>query len=211
MLDFHSHVLFDVDHGVKDKQTYTKMVKEYVKQGFDTLVLTPHLCHPSAGCKSQNIEKNFAEAKKIAEQEGLKVILGCELYVDGTREQLDVLPIADEYVLMEFPPSSKPVKFEELLTKISNCGYRIVIAHVERYTWLNVKSKTFEFMRNMGCLFQVNMESVRHRKATPYLKANAVDIIASDNHGDFKAPKRLKKVLNKYPEIFARMQDLYLE
>lgn len=209
MIDFHTHILFDCDHGVADKKTYTKLIKKYAKQGFDTIVLTPHLCHPNAGCKSENIEKNFEEAKNIASEYGIDVYLGCELYFDGTRSDMDVYAIGGRYVLCEFPTDMKPIKLVEKLTELQSRGYTIIIAHVERYSWMKPNSQLLQTLRNMGCIIQVNMESVRKRKAKPYFKARMVDIIASDNHGDMKAPKKLRKVLEKHPEIMIEMDDFY--
>lgn len=211
MIDFHTHILFDCDHGVQTKKAYTKMLKRYVKEGFDTVVLTPHLHHPHAGCKSENIQKNFEEAKAIAEELGINVYLGCELYFDGSSTDFDVLPINGRYLLVEFPVDLKPVNFEAKLKKLQDRGFVLIIAHIERYSWIKPNSKLFNDLRDMGCFISVNMESVRNRKAKPYLKTRMVDLIASDNHGDFRAPKKLRKVLFKNPEILMEMDRFYLE
>lgn len=211
MVDFHTHILYDVDHGVQTKKQYTRMIAKYAKQGFDTVVLTPHLHHPCAGCKSENIQKNFEEAKLIAQEHNVKVFLGCELYFDGSNTELDVLPIAGRFLLLEFPVDMKPVMLEEKLSRLQERGYVLIIAHVERYNWLKPNSQLFRQLRNMGCLIQVNMESVRNRKAKKYLKTNMVDIIASDNHGDLRAPRKLRKELMKNSNILERMDDFYLE
>lgn len=210
MFDFHTHILFDCDHGVQNEKQYTKMIKKYAKQGFDAVVLTPHLHHPGAGCKSENIEKNFARAKEIADQFGVEVYLGCELYFDGTNSDLSCYAIDDHFLLVEFPVEQQPLMLESRLRELQKKGYVIVIAHVERYPWLSPKSLLLSDLRNMGCLFQVNMESVRNRSAKPYLKARMVDLIASDNHGDFRAPKRLRKVLEKNQDILFAMDGFYL-
>lgn len=209
MIDLHTHILFDCDHGVQDKKTYTKIMEQYAKNGFDTVVLTPHLHHPNAGCKSENIEKNFEEAREIAHQLGVEVYLGCELYFDGTKSDMDVYAIGNQYVLAEFPTDVKPIRLLENLQGLQARGYTIIVAHVERYPWMRPDSQLFRSLRDMGCLIQVNMESVRNKKARPYLKTRMVDIIASDNHGDKKAPKKLRKVLEKYPEIRIGMDSFY--
>lgn len=212
MIDFHTHILFDVDHGVQDKKTYTRMIKKYAKQGFDTVVLTPHLYHPSAGCKSENIKTNFEEAKEIAKQYNVNVYLGCELYFDGLESSdMDVYAIDDHFLLVEFPVDMKPINMEARLLELQKRGYVIIIAHVERYAWIKPKSQILASLRNMGCMIQVNMGSVKTRIVKQYLKSRMVDIIASDNHGDLRAPKKLRKVLMKNPDILEAMDEFYLE
>ena len=42
MIDFHSHILPNIDDGARSIEETYNMIKEAEKAGFDTILLTPH-------------------------------------------------------------------------------------------------------------------------------------------------------------------------
>lgn len=209
LLDLHSHILFDVDHGVQDRKLYRALLLEYKKYGFGTLVLTPHVFHPTVKTKVANIRENFRLASEDAAKVGIRTILGAELYL-GSQLEVKTIPIGGRYALVEFPVSAKPIGLDRKLQQLIDQGLEPIIAHVERYPWLNVKSDTFEMFKEMGAWIQVNVSGIENKAAMPYIQRDVVDIIADDNHGDLTLPKRLKACLDAYPGICSRMESLGL-
>ena len=209
LLDLHSHLLFDVDHGVQTRNLYRALLLEYRKAGINTLVLTPHLFHPTVKTKVENIRENFALAKEDASKVGIRVILGAELYL-GTQIEVRTIPIAGRYALVEFPVSGKPIGLDRKLGQLLDQGLEPVIDHVERYPWLRPDGETFRMLKDMGAWIQVNVSGIENKTAMPYIQRDLVDIIADDNHGDRTLPGRLRACLDAYPEIAARMESLDL-
>ena len=208
-IDFHTHILFDVDHGVKTCEEYERLLDAYLAAGITEIVLTPHIDNPSVTTKKSNIDVNFETAKKIAADKGMKVLLGCEYYLDSQLNP-EIPAINGLYVLCEFPVDHKPYGLEGKLEKLSDKGYEVVIAHIERYRWLRPGSPEVEFFRNMGAWIQMNAASAGKFKSRRYLKKGLIDIIASDNHGNEKMPALLRKCLDDNPEVLQRMQNLDL-
>lgn len=186
------------------------MFKLYSDSGFSTIALTPHIYHPTVLCKVQNIRSNFAEAEEIAKKYNLQVILGSELYLEGQTDILTI-PIANKYALFELPIMSKPMALELKIKKVIDLGLIPIVAHIERYGWMDCNSPELDLFYNLGCLIQVNVCGIENKTALPYIKKGVVDIIASDNHGEITLPSRLKRCLDSYPEILQRMQDLDFE
>lgn len=209
LLDFHSHILFDVDHGVQSRNLYRALLLEYRKNGIQTLVLTPHVFHPMVKTKVLNIRENFRLASEDAAKVGIRTVLGAELYL-GSQLDVKTIPIGGRYALVEFPVSAKPIGLDRKLQQLIDQGLEPVIAHVERYPWLSVQSDTFEMLREMGAWIQVNVSGIENKAAMPYIQRDVVDIIADDNHGDMTLPKRLRACLDAYPGICSRMQSLEL-
>ncbi len=209
LLDLHSHILFDVDHGVQDRNLYRALLLEYRKAGIGTLVLTPHVFHPSVKTKVQNIRENFRLACEDASKVGIRTILGAELYL-GSQIDVKTIPIAGRYALVEFPVSAKPVALDRKLGQLVDKGLEPIVAHVERYPWLKPNDDTFRMFREMGAWIQVNVSGIENRTALPYIQRDLVDIIADDNHGDLTLPKRLRACLDAHPEICRRMETLGL-
>ena len=108
LFDLHSHLLFDVDHGVQDRNLYRALLLDYRKNGITTLVLTPHLFHPTVKTKVENIRENFRLASEDAARVGIRTILGAELYL-GSQIDVKTIPIAGRFALVELPVSGKPV------------------------------------------------------------------------------------------------------
>ena len=209
LFDLHSHLLFDVDHGVQDRNLYRALLLEYRKSGIMTLVLTPHLFHPTVKTKVENIRENFRLASEDAARVGIRTILGAELYL-GSQVDVKTIPIAGRFALVEFPVSGKPIGLDRKLQQLLNQGLEPVIAHVERYPWLKPESETFRMFKDMGAWIQVNVSGIENKTAMPYLQRDLVDIIADDNHGDRTLPGRLRACLDAHPEICARMESMGL-
>ncbi len=209
VFDFHTHLLFGVDHGVQTQELYRKLLLEYHKNGIDTLVLTPHVYHPTVKTNVMNIRPNYENATQDAQELGMKTYLGSELYLSSQLE-VKCIPIAGRFALCEFPVNAKPIALEQKLQQLTNKGLEIVVAHIERYHWMKPNDDTFKMLRELGAWIQVNVEDIENKKAMPYIDADLVDIIASDNHGDMTLPSRLKNALDAYPTIRARMESMGL-
>lgn len=207
--DFHTHLLFGVDHGVQTQELYRKLLLEYHKNSIDTLVLTPHVYHPTVKTNVMNIRPNYENATQDAQELGMKTYLGSELYLSSQLE-VKCIPIAGRFALCEFPVNGKPIALEQKLQQLTNKGLEIVVAHIERYHWMKPNDDTFKMLRELGAWIQVNVEDIENKKAMPYIDADLVDIIASDNHGDMTLPSRLKNALDAYPTIRARMESMGL-
>ena len=209
-MDFHSHILYGVDHGVQDHELYSQLIAEYKKNGITTLVFTPHLFHPLVKTNISNIRPNFEQAEQEAAKLGLSVYLGCELYL-GSQTEVKTIPIDGRYALVEFPPEACPIGLERKIKQLCDQGYEVVVAHVERYPWLKADSDLMSMFKDNGCWIQVNVSGIENRRALPFIERDLVDIIADDNHGDLSLPQRLRSALDLYPAINARMQSMALD
>lgn len=207
LFDLHTHVLFDVDHGVQNIENSIKQLQEYKKQGFDFVAVTPHIYHPEVICKIHNIRENFERLKKEAEQIGIGIYLGSELYLEAQTE-IKSIPICGKYALVEFSPYTKPVDLEGKLNQLILQNLQPIIAHVERYYWLKPNSSEIELLNHLDCLLSVNVSGIDNHLADPYLKTGLIQLIVSDNHGDIKLPGKLKKSLEKYNKITEKMQSI---
>ncbi|MCR4675812.1 MAG: capsule biosynthesis protein CapC [Sphaerochaetaceae bacterium] len=208
-IDIHSHLLFGVDHGVQTRQEYLELLDKYAECGFECLVLTPHLFHPTVHTRVENIRKNFLQASEDASRVGIRVLLGSELYLDSQIE-VKTIPFNGRFALVEFPVDRRPFGLGRKLSQITEQNLEPVIAHIERYRWLTPDSKDIDMFKENGAWIQVNVSGIENRSALKYIDRDLVDIIADDNHGNPTLPGRLKKALDAYPEIRYRMESMQL-
>jgi tyrosine-protein phosphatase YwqE len=94
-------------------------------------------------------------------------------------------------VLVEFSFASLPLDYKEKIFAIQLNGYKPVLAHPERYTYLHNKPEIYEDLRNVGCLFQVNLLSLIGyygksvaQIADRFFKKQQIELLGSDLHHD---------------------------
>lgn len=209
LCDMHCHLLPLIDDGYVKTDTFERMLTLYRESGFDAIAFTPHIYNPYVTTNIASLRQTFTWAKPIAENLGLSVYLGSELYV-GEQADLKCIPIANRYALVEFGLSLPPSNLIPRLKALSEQGLKLIVAHVERYRWLEPTHALFARMAELGCLFQANVEAVENGSTLPYLKAGKIDLFATDNHGDETLPTRLVNCLNDWPLVYERMQSIEL-
>lgn len=206
--DLHTHLLPEIDDGYMNTELYIRMVEIYRECGIEEVVTTPHIYNPYVTTHVDRIRSTFEWAQEEAQKRGLALHLGSELYVSD-QEHLQAIPIRNRFVLVEFSLALPPVKVTQRLKTLIDEGFTPIIAHVERYMWLKPTAPLLTEFRAMGCLIQVNVDAVESGDALPYLEAELVDIIATDNHGDERLPLKLVQVLETWPSVRKRMSEIW--
>jgi tyrosine-protein phosphatase YwqE len=92
-------------------------------------------------------------------------------------------------VLAEFSLAYKPHGIKEILFDMQMQGYQPVIAHPERYIYLQQNKEFYEELKDIGCLFQLNILSLSggYGKsvldlAQHLLKKDYYDLLGTDLH-----------------------------
>ena len=187
--DFHSHILPGVDDGFR-KMEDSLAALEFVKGlGFKTLWCTPHVMEDIPNTTS-SLKKRFAELQ--ASYDGpLELHLAAEYMLDDLFEERlstgDFLYLGDSQILVETSYFNPPVNMDELLRKIMASGIYPVLAHPERYVYMD--EKDYLRLHGMGVRFQLNLTSfggaygpVARKKAEWLYKKGMVFCYGSDMH-----------------------------
>lgn len=196
MVDIHTHVIPFVDDGSRSLEESIEMIKHELEIGVDTIICTPHYIYKRYEKNVKEIKKNFEVLKEEVTKQGLKIklFLGQEIYythrvdVLGMLKRGELLTLNDSNrVLLEFSFTREPEDFLDVLYDFSVNGYQVIIAHIERYKWMNIKK--IKEIKSEGALIQVNCGSIigntnwkEKRLAKKAIKFGLVDFIASDVH-----------------------------
>lgn len=198
MVDLHCHILPEVDDGSKSIEESIAILKKAEKTGFNTICLTPHYAEPTyINTKNQNREI-LENLKRRAEQENIsvKLLLGNEIFIGPNIENLlendEIAGLADShYALIELPMFQElPQEIvQKMLDGVKQKGFRIVIAHPERYTYLQENpEKLFDYF-DKDIIFQGNYASIlgaygkdAQKTIKFFLKNKAIDYLSSDVH-----------------------------
>lgn len=207
LCDLHCHLLPLIDDGYVSKESFSRMLHLYLENGITTIAFTPHIYNPFVTTNIADLRQTFAWAQREAAKEGITTYLGSELYV-GDQARLVCVPIAQKYALLEFGLSLPPARLLERIETLILQKLTPILAHVERYRWLEPQSALLGELLKLGCLLQTNVEAVENGDSLGYLKRDLIDIIATDNHGDETLPLRLVQCLNAWPQVYGKMETL---
>ena len=230
MIDFHTHILPEIDDGSSSVSESIKLLKMLKDQGVEKVVLTPHFYAYSSSAESFLKLRQEALDKLVKalreEQIGIRIYLGCEvLYFEELwrLEDLDNYFIrGTKYLLIEMPFSPWEDSMIDGIEKIISKGYIPIIAHFERYLEYRGNEKKVYQLLSMGALLQMNCDLLNHffsrRKAVKFIKKGYVSALGTDCHNTFeRAPKYntandyLKKKLSSHRyERFQKKQSRIL-
>ncbi len=194
MIDFHTHILPEIDDGSSDAQTSVAILKELKKQGVKKVVLTPHFYAYASSAESFDEMRESSTQKLLLELEktpvDIELYLGCEvLYFEELwriEKLRDFSVKGTEYVLVEMPFAPWSENMVRGVEKLIGKGLTPVIAHFERYIkYKGNREKLYE-MVEMGALLQMNCKYITdfktRRRAIKFIKSGAVFAIGTDCH-----------------------------
>lgn len=221
MIDFHTHILPNVDDGSNSIEQSLEMLNILKGQGVNTLLLTPHFYANDESVDEFIDRRNNAYIRLLEKtMETPELILGAEVrYYDGISHLQDLKKLRIEgtrFLLLEMPFNRwTDYAINEIIDIASRGKITLVLAHIERYLPV-LSNKVIELLSNHGVLFQVNASFfdgfVKSRKAVKMLKQNLIHFIGTDSHNtDDRAPNMdvAKNAINK--KVGERAFDSFVE
>ena len=198
MIDIHTHILPNLDDGAKDWNESVNMAELSLESGVTTIVVTPHCGFPDQDLEGlrQRVQNQIQAFQNILQQARLplEVLEGMEIF--GTEDTPQLLRRGilttlnnSRYPLIEFPFRDYGHSATEILDALRNMDLVPVIAHPERYLYVQRNPELLNIWTDMGCLMQVNRGSLLGRfgqvpeaLAWAMLDRGFVCTVASDAH-----------------------------
>ncbi len=195
MIDIHTHILPGCDDGSPDMETSMKKIRKMADAGIDGIVLTPHFIRNQYHNTSNVITGKFKELKSQLKKENILVNIyqAAEVYLDSNIKkdiESEKLVIADtNYVLVETNLTDFPSDFFDILYELVKSGYRLILAHPERYADIINDPSSAEDLVHRDIYLQLNAGSLighygRSVKNTAWylLEKGFTHFLASDDH-----------------------------
>ncbi|MCP4679822.1 MAG: hypothetical protein GY854_30890 [Deltaproteobacteria bacterium] len=165
-IDSHCHILPGIDDGSPNEATSIAIANLLLELGVRTVVATPHVISDVYPNTTEEILEAVGKLRRLFDRVGLplKIIPGAEYYVEKNLlsriESGDLLSWGDErYVLFESPVEREPMLLEEVIFNLKSAGYTPLLAHAERYRFLQRRLDRVEDLKRLGACFQVNHPS----------------------------------------------------
>lgn len=208
--DRHSHVLFGVDDGIKTLEEALAVLEYDESLGITDVWCTPHVMEDVPNT-TEGLKARFAELQQAYEGP-VNLHLAAEYMLDNLFEERlkvsDLLLMDDDTILVETSTWNPPTNFYWILKEIMKAGYHPLLAHPERYRYL--EDKDYVKLNGMGVRFQLNLGSLTgyygptaQKKAKMILKNGWYSHYGSDCH-------RLSTIKEQYGRETLSDSDLAL-
>lgn len=206
-VDFHSHLLPGLDDGVKSFKESIEIIDMFTKQGFEKLIITPHIMNDFYKNDIADIEVKVLELKEMLKQESINVVIdfSAEYYFDehflDLYEKRLIRTFGSNHFLFELSYFNEPKGVRDFVFRAKNDGYIPILAHPERYPYWSDNFDVFRDLKASGCEFQININSLAgqyssgpKRMAEGFIEHGLIDYLASDCHKKehFELSKRTK-------------------
>lgn len=194
--DLHSHMLCGVDDGAGSPEEMYQMLEMAYADGIRAICLTPHYSPYLFGNTTEASKKSFALLKQYvaAHHPDMRLFLGHELgYHHSGLEALDKglcrTINGGRYVLVDFPEGVDFFELSGAMENMLRSGYRVILAHTERYHCLARHMDWLEEFVENGGLIQVNASSATgswgksaQKQWKKLVKKRLVHIVSTDAH-----------------------------
>ena len=114
-----------------------------------------------------------------------------------------LLTFGNSYLLFETNFLSEPLNLKEFIFNATSSGYKLVLAHPERYQYMNLEKA--QDLRDRGVLFQINIPSLVGHYSKPIQKMayqlidkGWIDFLGSDCHNVIHLDLMTSAMKNKY-------------
>ncbi len=225
MIDIHSHVLPGIDDGSRDMDMSLELLAMSADSGVEVLVTTPHCNIPGEfdNYVSPDLERLFQrlDAARAAAEIRLKLCRGAEIFAtpelpDLLREGRAWTLNGTRYFLTEFAFDEDPSFCSGILAECADLGFRPVIAHPERYFFLQDDPRIAFDWCTSGYALQINKGSLLGRfgpesrqTAEQLLGHGLAACLASDAHHPLQRTTHMGEIaellVEEYGEDYARL------
>lgn len=189
--EIHCHVLPGIDDGAKDVATSITLLKKYAALGCRQIIATPHTMGGIYDNTPSSIERAYDSIKNDTDQVALSY--SSEYILDDNFENLlerkEILPLKDNFLLVELSFFQPPENLNEQLFKIGAQGFHPIMAHPERYAYYHNRFDTYAELKKKGSSLQLNALSLTphygasvQKVAFQLLKEGIYDYIGTDTH-----------------------------
>jgi tyrosine-protein phosphatase YwqE len=219
-VDIHSHLIPGIDDGAQSLEESLLLIEGLAALGYQKIITTPHIMSDAYRNSAENILSGLDLLREEVARKDLPIRIdaAAEYYLDDKfYEELEkphVMSISDTYLLFESSYYAKPLQMEDMIFAIGKAGFQPLLAHPERYRYVKDPEKEYKRLKDLGVMFQVNLNSFggyygksAKAKATFLAEAGMIDFLGSDIHHK-KQVESLEEIfsLDIYHEIFKRNQ-----
>lgn len=209
MTDLHCHILPGADDGAASEEESLAMAAMAERSGVRAIAVTPHCNVPGEfeNYAGPELQRQLEALRAAVRRAGLQVELyaGMEVFATGDVPHLldcgRLLTLGgSRYLLVEFGFDESPDFAEAILAAIAARGAVPVVAHPERYRFIQGNEALLLEWSRQGYVLQINKGSLAGRfgrraarTARWCMASGCVHLIASDAHSPYRRTTRMEE------------------
>ncbi len=191
--DIHSHFIPGIDDGAPDMETSILLIKKMQSLGYKKIITSPHIMSDFYQNSNEDIIKGLNELRKELKLQSINIEIDsvAEYYIDFEFERKigkeKFLTFGDNYLLVELSFVESPKHIFDIIFKLQLEGYKVVLAHPERYNYYSVDD--YKELVKRGVFLQINLLSLIgyysskiQKKTEILIKKGYVSFVGSDCH-----------------------------
>ncbi len=218
-VDMHSHLIPEIDDGVDSYEEAIEMIRQMLELGYSKFVTTPHIMGDFYKNSPDTILPRLEKLRSKLVENGLDVEIeaAAEYYLDEwfvkkLSKNEPIMTMGDNFVLVETSYINRPQQLEQVLFDLKTSGYKPILAHPERYTYMYNDFENYTKLFDTGVYFQLNINSLSgyYSKAAKkisqeLIKKRMVHFIGTDLHG----PRHIEALKNSMKtKAYRRLGEL---
>ncbi len=192
----HSHLLPGIDDGVKTYEEAIEILKIFRDLGIKEVVTTPHIMMEYYPNTPLIINEKLAALQNYVNASDLdiKIDAAAEYYFDDhfkklIQEPSQLLTFLDNFILVETPMYNIPPDVIDVFFSLRAKGITPILAHPERYHFIQNDISLIDEIKSSGTLIQVNYPSFfgaygpeAQKTAQQLYKKKLIDFTGTDCH-----------------------------
>lgn len=166
-VDMHSHLLPGLDDGVSTLEEAEEIIRAFVQLGYTRIITTPHVMSDAYRNTAEGILTKLDEVKKHLAEKNINITMSAaaEYYLDEALFKMvdtdqRLLTIGEKYLLFETNFLTEPLNLKEFIFLATTKGYKLILAHPERYLYLQNNLDKVRDLLDRGVLLQMNISSI---------------------------------------------------
>ena len=227
MIDFHTHIIPNIDDGSRSIDETFNLIQEAKEAGFKGIILTSHYIEKYY---ETDIPERDVWVKAISENLRTKGIdtnlyLGNEIYMSDNMMNLLIEGKAStinnsSYVLFEMPLNAEPMNLYDVIYSLQENKLIPVLAHPERYSFIQKEPEIVYDLIQKGVLMQANYGSILGQYGEKaqiivkkFFECNMIHFLGTDVHRQNTVYKRVPLALEEIRNIIDddKLQELTTE
>lgn len=215
MIDFHTHILPNIDDGSRSIEETFNLIKEAKNVGFEAIISTSHYIEEyyETNAPEREVWINAIYENLQAKNVDINLYLGNEIYLSENiiklLEEGKASTINDtSYVLFEMPLNAEPMNLYDVIYEMMQYKLVPILAHPERYSFVQKEPELIYDLIEKGVLMQANFGSILGiygEKAQiivrKFFESNMIHFLGTDVH-------RQNSIYPKVPEALVEITKI---
>jgi len=166
-VDIHSHLLPRLDDGVQSYEESEDVILHFQNLGYRKLITSPHVMSDTYKNNPEKILSRLAKLRLYLKNQeiDMEIDAAAEYYLDEqvfkmVEDNQQMLTFGKNFLLFETNFLNEPFNMKEFIFLATTKGYKPVLAHPERYLYLQNNLDKAQDLLDRGVLFQINISSI---------------------------------------------------